>query len=136
MISNIDHIAICVKNINESLSQYEKLGLKCTHQETVDSQGVNVAFFPTNGTSIELIEPFECNKSLQSFLQKRGEGLHHIAFEVQNIETTIVDLKEKGVQLINETPQKGSHGSKIAFIHPKAFGMLIELVEKGDFQNE
>lgn len=133
MFTNIDHMAICVKDLDSSICKYEtELGLNCSYREVVEEQGVEVAFFKTNNINIELIQPLTINSPVYKYIEKKGEGLHHVAFRVENIEDAITDLKKRQFNLIQDTPRQGSHGSKIFFIHPKQFGMLIEIVQKGD----
>jgi len=137
MFTNIDHMAICVKDLNSSIYKYEtELQLNCSYREIVEEQGVEVAFFETANVNIELIQPLSPNSPVYKFIEKKGEGLHHIAFRVENIDEAIIDLKKRQFHLLQDTPRKGSHGSKIFFIHPKQFGMLIEIVEKGDLRDE
>jgi methylmalonyl-CoA epimerase len=127
------HVAIAVRNIAEVEKLYQAaLGLKVTHREVVEDQGVRSSMLePENGgTPIELLEPLSANSPISKFLEKRGEGIHHICFTVDNIELALKRLKEEGVQLIDESPRPGAYGAKVAFIHPKAMnGVLIELAE-------
>jgi methylmalonyl-CoA epimerase len=127
------HVAIAVRNIDEVEKLYETaLGLKVTHREVVEEQGVKSSMLePENGgTPVELLEPLSDNSPVSKFLEKRGEGIHHICFTVDNIESALKRLKEQGVQLIDESPRPGAYGAKVAFIHPKAMnGVLIELAE-------
>jgi len=129
MIQKISHIGIAVKNIDEVLPYYEKsLGMKCTAREEVASQKVKVAFFPVGDTRIELLEPTSPESPIAKFLEQKGEGIHHIAFDTDNIEDQLKNAKESGVRLINETPIPGAHGMQVAFLHPKStFGVLTEL---------
>lgn len=128
------HIAIAVKNLEESEKLYESLiGLKVTHREEVLEQGVRASMLlpkSGNGTAIELLEPMHENSPISKFLDKKGEGIHHICFFVDNLETTLKELKRKGVVLIDEKPRVGAYESKVAFIHPKTLnGVLVELAE-------
>lgn len=129
----LDHVAIALKNIQEGEKMYNKvLGLKVKHRETVHNQGVRTSMLvPENeGTSIELLEPLNENSPISKFLDKRGEGIHHICFIVDNLRETLSRLKEQEIELIDETPRDGADGSKVAFIHPKEMnGVLIELAE-------
>ena len=129
-IKKIDHIAICVKDVDESLAKYKQvLGLDPDVREVVESQKTEAVLLPAGETSIELISP-RGNEGLERFLEKKGPGLHHIAVEVEGIETALATLKALGVALIDETPRKGARGHKVAFLHPKATGgVLVELVE-------
>lgn len=127
------HVAIAVRNIGEVERLYQKaLGLKVTHREVVEEQGVRSSILEPEdgGATIELLEPLSNDSPISKFLEKRGEGIHHICFTVDNIELTLKRLKEQGVQLIDESPRLGAYGARVAFIHPKAMnGVLIELAE-------
>ena len=131
MIKKIDHIAIIVRSIEEALQVYEgALGLELTEVEEVPEQAVRVAFLPVGESEIELVEPLSTSSGVARFLEKRGEGLHHICLEVDDIEAALQDLAAQGVRLIDEQPRQGVHG-RVAFLHPKsAHGVLIELIEK------
>jgi len=131
MIKRIDHIAVAVEDIERALTIFrDVLGLELSHTETVPEQGVKVAFLPVGESDIELLEPLSSDSGVAKFLAKRGEGIHHICLEVEDIEATLAGLKGKGMRLINETPVAGAHG-RVAFIHPKStHGVLIELVER------
>jgi methylmalonyl-CoA mutase C-terminal domain/subunit len=126
----IAHIGIAVKNIENVLPFYENLGVRLEKMEEVESEGVKIAFLKIGETRFELLEPLHKNSPIQSYLDKKGEGIHHIALEVDNINDRLKDLQSKGMKLINETPKQGAHNSQIAFIHPKeANGVLFELCE-------
>ena len=129
-IKKVDHIAICVRDIDESLARYKQvLGLEPQLRELVASQRTEAVLLPIGETSLELISP-RGNDGLEKFLEKRGPGLHHIAVEVEGIEQALATLKALGVALIDESPRRGARGHKVAFLHPKATGgVLIELVE-------
>jgi methylmalonyl-CoA epimerase len=131
-LKNIDHIGIAVSNLQESLSFWEtSLGIELHGIEEVAEQHVRTAFLPVGGTEIELLEPTRPDSTVARFIEKRGEGLHHIAIRVDDIEVALAELKAKGVQLIDETPRNGAGGSRIAFVHPKAtHGVLLELCER------
>lgn len=131
MIRHINHIAIVVSDLDEALSFYQDaLGMKLSYVEPNEEQGVVVAFLPAGDTELELVEPVDPNTGVARFLNKRGSGLHHICFEVDNIEATLAQLAERGVELINPKPVVGTGGRKAAFIHPRsAYGVLIELYE-------
>ena len=132
MMKKIDHIAIAVHNIEEALQAYEgALGLELADVGEVSEQAVRVAFLPMGESALELVEPLTSGSGVAKFLEKRGEGIHHICFEVGDIEAALQDLAAKGVRLIDEQPRQGAHG-RIAFLHPKStHGVLIELIEKG-----
>ena len=129
-IKKINHVAIVVRDIDESLKFWESaLGLKLHHVENVPSQASKVAFIPVGESEIELVQPTTEDSGMAAYLEKRGEGLHHLCIEVDDIEAKIQELKDAGVRLINETPQV-LPGRKMAFIHPKsASGVLVELYE-------
>jgi len=131
MIKGLDHVAIAVSNIEETLAIYGPvLGLKIEHTKVVEQQKVRIAMLKAGDTKIELIEPLSSDSTVAKFLQNRGEGIHHIALEVSNIEDHLNSLKEKGMTLIDEKPRPGAEARKIAFIHPKSTrNALIELVE-------
>jgi methylmalonyl-CoA/ethylmalonyl-CoA epimerase len=129
-IKKIDHVAVCVNDIDAAATKYrEVFGLEPREREVVASQKTEAALLPIGESSIELISP-RGNDGLVKFLEKRGPGLHHIAVEVEGIEEALTFLKGIGVPLIDETPRKGARGHKVAFVHPKATGgVLVELVE-------
>jgi len=131
VIKKIDHIAIVVHNIEEALQVYEgALGLELAEVKEVPEQAVRIAFLPVGESEIELVEPLTAESGIARFLEKRGEGLHHICLEVDDIEAALQDLAAQGVRLIDEQPRQGAHG-RVAFLHPKsAHGVLIELIEK------
>ncbi|HSL93571.1 MAG TPA: methylmalonyl-CoA epimerase [Bacillota bacterium] len=131
MLNRISHLGIAVKDLESVLKFYsESLGLVCQGQEEVPSQKVKVAFLPLGETNIELLESTEPDGPIAKFIENRGEGIHHIAIEVDDIEQALAELKAKGVRLIDEVPRVGAHDAKIAFIHPKAsHGVLIELCQ-------
>ncbi|MCX6234975.1 MAG: methylmalonyl-CoA epimerase [Bacteroidetes bacterium] len=130
--SHIEHIGIAVKNLNESIRFYENiLGLKCYAIEEVKDQKVRTAFFMIGKTKIELLESTDPEGPVGKFLEKRGEGVHHIAFAVKDVDATLKEAEEKGIQLIDKTSRKGAEGLNIGFLHPKStYGVLIELCEK------
>ena len=127
----VEHIGIAVKNLKESISLYEKLlGTSCYKTEAVESEGVNTAFFLNNHTKIELLESRIPGGIIDKFLEKKGEGMHHIAFEVPDIVMEMERLKQDGFKLLNETPKKGADNKWVCFIHPKdTNGVLIELCQ-------
>ncbi|HBK85722.1 MAG TPA: methylmalonyl-CoA epimerase [Firmicutes bacterium] len=131
MIKQIAHLGIAVKDLEAAKSFYQDvLGLKCVGEEVVPSQKVKTAFIPVGEVSIELLESIEPDGPIAKAIEKRGEGIHHIAYQVEDIEAALAAMKAKGVRLIDEQPRQGAHGAKIAFIHPKAsLGVLVELCE-------
>jgi len=129
-IKKINHVAILVRDIEASLSFWQdQLGLKLDHIEIVPTQASKVAFLPVGEGEVELVQPIDPGSGLTKYLEKRGEGMHHLCIEVDDIEGAVTSLKEKGVRLINEEPIL-LPGRKMAFIHPKAAnGVLLELYE-------
>ena len=131
-IKNIDHIGIAVKSIEQAGKFYtDVLGLDIEEIETVAEQKVNVAFIPITDSEVELLESVEPDGPVAKYIEKRGEGIQHIAFRVDDINQCLAELKEKGVRLIDQTPRRGAGGAKIAFIHPKETnGVLVEICER------
>mgnify|MGYP000972415304 FL=1 len=132
MVVKVDHIGIAVKNLEESLKFYEEiLGMKCKGTEVIEEQKVKVAFLPIGDTEAELLESTDEEGPIAKYIEKKGEGIQHIAYRVENIEKAIAEIKEKGIRMIDEKPRYGAGGAKIAFIHPKStHGVLIELCER------
>jgi methylmalonyl-CoA/ethylmalonyl-CoA epimerase len=128
---NLNHIGIAVKSIEERLKIWrDVLGFRVETMEDVPDQKVRVAMLDAGTVTIELLEPLDSESPIYRFIEKRGEGLHHLSFSVENIEKSIEELKAKNFRLIDEVPRKGAHGSKIAFIHPSSTGyVLIELCQ-------
>jgi methylmalonyl-CoA epimerase len=131
VIKKVDHIGVVVKDIEEALRVYQQaLGLTLAKIQERPDQAVTIAFLPTGESKIELVQPVTSDSGVAQFLQKRGEGIHHICLEVDDIEKALADLQEKGLQLMDEVPRTGPQGERFAFIHPKsAHGVLIELYE-------
>jgi methylmalonyl-CoA/ethylmalonyl-CoA epimerase len=131
MITRIDHIGIAVQNIQESLQFFQDaLGMKLEGVELEEGGRTKIAFLPVGQSDVELVEPQDPDGGVARFLAKRGEGLHHICLEVDDIETALARLREHGAQLIDETPRVNAHGQRLAFIQPKsAHGVLIELYQ-------
>jgi len=127
----VEHIGIAVKNLDDTMSFYDDvLGLEKLSVETVESQGVNIAFFKTGETKIELLEPINDDSPIAKFISKRGEGIHHMAIEVEDIEAKIEDMNEKGASFIGDEPTEGADDMKVIFVHPKSTnGVLLELCE-------
>ncbi len=130
-ISHIEHIGIAVSDLEETVKLYEEiLGLKCYGIEEVKDQKVRTAFFSVGQTKVELLESTDPEGPVGRFIEKRGQGVHHLAFATENLEKTLDDLEKKGVQLIDKKPRKGAEGLDIAFLHPKSTGgVLIELCD-------
>jgi methylmalonyl-CoA/ethylmalonyl-CoA epimerase len=127
----IDHIGIAVRSLDERMPLYRALGLEPAGYEEVPGQGVRVAFLPVEGTRLELLEPSTISSPIARFLEKRGEGLHHLAFAVEDIREAMTALRERGFRLLSEAPQEGAHGSLVCFVHPaSAGGVLIELCQE------
>jgi methylmalonyl-CoA/ethylmalonyl-CoA epimerase len=128
----LDHVAIAVKDLDKAIALYrDTLGLELAEIEEVPEQQVRTAIFGHGSGRVELICPTSADTGVAKFLEKRGEGLHHICIEVEDIEASLAALKEKGAPLIDQTPKPGAGGTKVAFIHPKgSHGVLVELSQK------
>ncbi|MDD2390060.1 MAG: methylmalonyl-CoA epimerase [Desulfobacterales bacterium] len=128
----IDHLGIAVKSIDGVKNFWtDILGLKCAGSETVQEQKVTTAFFPIGESEIELLESTSEEGPIAKYIDKKGEGIQHVAFRVENIEKALEYLKEKGIKLIDQKPRIGAGGAKIAFLHPKATnGVLVELCQR------
>ncbi len=133
-LSHIEHLGIAVNSIEEAIPYYENiLGLKCYAVEEVADQRVKTAFFQIGQTKIELLESTDPEGPIGKFVEKRGQGIHHIAFAVEGIANSLKEMEEKGVQLIDKTPRKGAEGLDIGFLHPKStFGVLTEFCENNN----
>lgn len=131
MVRKIDHIAIAVRSIDEALPFYrDRLGIEPTMIKDVPAEGVRIAFLPIGDTEIELLEPLGPETTVAKFIEKRGPGLHHICFDVEDIAGALTELKGSGVPLIDTEPKQGAV-AKVGFLHPKASGgVLIELSER------
>jgi methylmalonyl-CoA/ethylmalonyl-CoA epimerase len=131
MLQKIDHLGIAVRSITEAKTFYEKvLGLVCEGEETVESQKVKTAFFAVGEVHIELLEPTSEESPIAKFLEKNGEGIHHVAYRSDNIAGQINQARESGCRLIHETPIEGAGGKLVAFLHPKStHGVLTEFCE-------
>lgn len=132
MIRKVDHIGIAVKDLDEAVKFYtEILGLTVQGYEEVSEQKVKVAFIPIGDTELELLESTEPDGPIAKYIEKKGTGIQHVAFNVENIEKALEEIKEKGIRLIDEKPRYGAGGSKIAFLHPKSTqGILVEVCER------
>jgi methylmalonyl-CoA/ethylmalonyl-CoA epimerase len=128
-IKRIAHLGVAVKDLDAALNFFTGgLPLEVTHTE--DYEGMRIGFLPVGDSSIELIQDVSGASAIGKFVEKNGEGIHHIAFEVDDINQAVAELKERGVKLIDEKPRSGAHGMSIAFMHPKAtHGILMELVQ-------
>lgn len=132
MIKRIDHVAIVVQGLNEALKFFqETLGLELEGTASEPEQHVTIAYLPVGDSEIELLEPDETDSGVARFLERRGEGMHHICFEVSDLDAALARLKAAGVELINEEPVTNRRGWRLAFVHPRsAHGVLVELYEK------
>lgn len=129
-MTTLDHIGIAVRSL-EAARIYELLGLTVNHVETVETQKVRTAFLSTGDANLELLEPTSPDSPVARFIEKRGEGIHHICLRVDDIEAHLERLRSHGYRLVNESPVPGAHGCRVAFLHPTAGnGVLIELSEK------
>lgn len=131
-VLKIDHLGIAVNSIDEGKAFWEDiLELKFEGSETVEEQKVTTAFFPVGESEVELLASTSPDGPIAKYIDKKGQGIQHVAFRVENIEEALAELKEKGVKLIDEKPRMGAGGAKIAFLHPKATGgVLVELSER------
>ena len=131
---NLDHVAIAVHDLDQTLAGYEtRYNAKVLYREVIESQGVEEAMIPVGGSFVQLLQPLSPETSVGKFLSKNGEGLHHVAYAVSSIEVALRHLADEGALLIDEEPRVGGRGARIAFVHPKDLGgTLIELVELDD----
>ena len=131
MLKKISHLGIAVKNLDEAISFYESLDLHLEKIEEVPSQKVRVAFFPIGNVRLELLEATSDDSPIAKFIEKKGQGIHHLAFETDDINTQLEEIKEKDIRLIDKKPRNGAHGAEIAFLHPKStLGVLIEICKE------
>ena len=138
MIIKVDHIGVAVESLAQALKPYQEgLGIQPSALEEVADQGVHIAFLPVGDTEIELLEPTSPDSPVARFIERRGEGLHHICLEVDDLEATLRKLKAQGVRLIDETPRDGGLGKRIAFVHPRGLhGVLLELSQGSNLEPE
>lgn len=131
MPNKIEHVALAVADLDAAIAHYREVwGIEVTHRETVEDQGVEEAMLPLGDTFLQLIAPANEETTVGRFLASRGEGLHHLAYEVDDLPQTIEDLRAKGVRLIDEVPRRGGRGHLVAFVHPKSnHGLLVELIQ-------
>ncbi|MFQ5711414.1 MAG: methylmalonyl-CoA epimerase [Candidatus Geothermarchaeales archaeon] len=132
MIKQLEHIGVAVENVDEALKLFEgTIGLKLGKVMEVESEKVKIAFLSTGNTTIELLEPTSEESAIASFLEKRGEGIHHICFEVEDIEEALEAMRKKGIKLIYDKPRVREDGAKISFLHPKStHRVMIEFIEE------
>jgi methylmalonyl-CoA epimerase len=128
----LEHVALAVRDLDQTIAHYESIwGISASSRERVDAQGVEEAMLETGATALQLVTPTESTGSLARFLERRGEGLHHIALAVVDLQAELDRLKRAGVELIDETPRAGGRGHLVAFVHPRSnHGLLVELVQK------
>ena len=127
----VSHIGVAVKDLEKAKGVFEALGLKVEGEEVVGEQKVKVAFVPVGDTRIELLEPTAPDSPVARFIEKKGEGVHHIALGVEGLESMLEAMKAKGIRLVDERPRRGAHNALIAFLHPKSTGgLLIELCQE------
>lgn len=133
MIRRLHHVGVAVRSLEAAAKAYEALGLTVEKVETVASEQVRVAFIPVGETHIELLEPTGPASPVARFLEKRGEGVHHLCFAVDDVEKAMADARDAGLALLDETPRTGAGGSRVCFIHPKSTGgVLVELWQADD----
>ncbi|HKD99706.1 MAG TPA: methylmalonyl-CoA epimerase [Planctomycetota bacterium] len=127
----IDHVAIAVPDLEAAIAEYTKtLGVRVAHRERIEEQGVSEALLEVGGSYVQLLQPLGPDTPVGKFLAKRGSGIHHVAYRVPDVAAAIAALKARGARLVDETPRRGSRGTKIAFVHPASMGgVLVELVE-------
>jgi len=130
-IVGLAHVGVAVASLEAATARWKKLGFRVTGTEALESMHVKIAFMESGGSTIELLEPMKADSPIGRFLAKRGEGLHHVAFHVPDLEAALSAAETQGLELIDRTPREGSHGMKIAFLHPRSMGgVLIELCER------
>ena len=131
---NLDHVAIAVRDLDAAIAGYrDRYGVEPLSREVVESQGVEEAMIPVGGSFVQLLQPLSSDSPVGRFLERRGEGLHHVAFAVADIDAALEHLKAQGARLVDEIPRSGGRGARIAFVHPADLtGTLIELVELAD----
>ncbi|MDZ7822126.1 MAG: methylmalonyl-CoA epimerase [Candidatus Marinimicrobia bacterium] len=138
MVEKISHIGVAVRSLEEQIPFYrDVLGLDFAGTETVEDQKVKVAFFNVGDTRIELLEPLSDESPVSAFIEKRGQGVHHIAYRVKDCASSLKKMEEAGLRLIDKAPRTGAGGDRIAFLHPKStFGILTELTEEHEAQEQ
>jgi len=131
VLRRVDHVALAVADLNASIEHYQRVwGLTLSHREVVAEQGVEEAMFRLGDTYLQLVAPLHSDTPVGRFIQRRGEGLHHIAYEVDGIEAALATAREHDLVLIDEEPRRGSRNTRVAFVHPRTnHGVLVELVE-------
>ena len=131
MPKKIEHVALAVADLDAAIAHYREVwGIEVSHREKVEDEGVEEAMLPLGDTFLQLVAPTGEETTVGRFLANRGEGMHHLAYEVDDLARTLEDLKAKGVQLIDEVPRRGGRGHLVAFVHPKSnHGLLVELIQ-------
>jgi methylmalonyl-CoA/ethylmalonyl-CoA epimerase len=134
VLDRIDHIGVAVRDLEGAIRLYEEtLGMPLAHRETVESQGVEAALLDVGDGHVELLRPLGADTPVGKFLERRGEGLHHVAYAVEDIDATLARLREAGLELIDSEPRVGIRNSRVAFVHPRATGsVLTEIVEPAE----
>lgn len=131
MLNRVEHIALAVADLDAAVDHYRSIwGLEVSHRERVENQDVEEVMLPLGDTHLQLLAGTSADSTVSKFIERRGEGLHHIAYEVPDLDAALAELKAKGVELIDERPRKGGRGHTVAFVHPKAnHGLLVELIQ-------
>lgn len=130
-ITGLAHVGIAVRSLGPAIERWSGLGFTPAGEETIESMGLKLAFLRAGDLTIELLEPTRADSAIARFLEKRGEGIHHLSLHVPDIEAALARAASAGLELIDRTPRDGSHGTKIAFLHPRAmFGVLVEFCER------
>jgi methylmalonyl-CoA/ethylmalonyl-CoA epimerase len=131
MVGRVEHIALAVADLEAAIDHYRSVwGLEVSHRERVEDQGVEEAMLPIGDTHLQLLAGTNSDSTVAKFIERRGEGLHHIAYEVADLKATLAELKARGVELIDEAPRPGGRGHVVAFVHPKSnHGLLVELIQ-------
>ena len=133
LVEGLAHVGIAVRSLEEAIPRWtERLGFRHIDTIALESMGLRIAFLEAGGTEIELLEAVRSDSAVARFLEKRGEGIHHLSFHVRDIEAALARAAAAGLELIDRTPREGSHGTKIAFVHPRSLGgVLVEFCERG-----
>lgn len=131
IVSDVDHVGIAVRDLDAAVEHYRRtLGIEPGHRETLEVQGVEAVFLDVGRSAIELMAPLRPDSPVGRFLERRGEGFHHVAYRVDDLAAALARLDREGVRLVDRSPREGSRGTRIAFVHPSSFdGVLVELVE-------
>ena len=131
MLRKIEHVALAVADLDRAIEHYRSVwGLEVAHRERVDDQGVEEAMLPLGESYLQLLHPTHEESTVAKFIERRGEGLHHIAYEVDDLRAALAHMKEEGATLIDEEPRRGGRGHMVAFVHPKGnHGVLVELIQ-------